>query len=158
MLFNNNLGFVLITKERRWNTLTVFLQQSTRKYIMAYATKALKEKIAAELKKVVPSDWKYSLAGANSSTITLTVKSANTDLIKRYLGEEFDGQEYYNLNHYWYEQHCQDAELKAVLEKIIAALNTDNYDHSDIMTDYFCVGHYISVNFGRWDKPFVTKG
>jgi hypothetical protein len=37
----------------------------------------------------------------------------------------------------------------------VRALNCDNYDNSDSMTDYFDVGHYVDLNIGKWDKPFV---
>jgi hypothetical protein len=33
-------------------------------------------------------------------------------------------------------------------------MNTGNWNRSDIMTDYFDVGHYIDLTFGTWDKPF----
>jgi hypothetical protein len=26
------------------------------------------------------------------------------------------------------------------------------------MTDYFDVSHYINVNIGQWDKPYVFTG
>jgi len=44
------------------------------------------------------------------------------------------------------------------MRAIIKALNLDNYDRSDSMTDYFDVGHYVNINIGRWNKPFVFTG
>jgi hypothetical protein len=29
-----------------------------------------------------------------------------------------------------------------------------NHDRSDSMTDYFDVGWYISINVGKWNKPY----
>ena len=31
----------------------------------------------------------------------------------------------------------------------------DNWDKSDIQSDYFNVNYYLHLNIGRWDKPFV---
>ena len=45
----------------------------------------------------------------------------------------------------------------AFLSEVIPAMNEGNHDNSDIMTDYFDVGWYISVNIGRWDKPYIVR-
>src|SRR5690606_40972107 len=53
---------------------------------------------------------------------------------------------------------CFEDECVAdVMERIVAALNTGNWDRSDIQTDYFDVGHYVDLRIGTWDKPFVYK-
>ena len=45
-------------------------------------------------------------------------------------------------------------DLLATFEAICAAMNLGNHDNSDPMTDYFDVGHYISISIGAWTKPF----
>ena len=41
------------------------------------------------------------------------------------------------------------------MQSIVRALNAGNHDRSDIMTDYFDVGWYVSVKIGHsCDKPF----
>jgi hypothetical protein len=40
------------------------------------------------------------------------------------------------------------------LEKICYA---GNHDNSDAMTDYFDVGWYVDINYGKWDKPYVKS-
>jgi hypothetical protein len=47
-----------------------------------------------------------------------------------------------------------DTDITAIFEKISDALNLDNFDKSDSMTDYFHVGHYVDINVGKWNKPF----
>ena len=42
-----------------------------------------------------------------------------------------------------------------VFEVIFGALNTGNHDRSDPTTDYFDVGHYITLRIGAWNRPFV---
>lgn len=113
---------------------------------MAYVNQEKKGKIAAALKAVVPADWKYSLAVRHHSTIVMTIKKAPVDL---YLAN----RNHVDINHYHLDTNF-DGELLETLKKIIRALNTDNYDNSDSMTDYFDVGHYVDLNIGRWDKPF----
>jgi len=114
---------------------------------MAYMNQEKKKKITARLKAIMPKDWKYSLSVNNHSTIVLTIWSAKVNLLE----SNNDSQQ---INHYHIDR-IFTGELLATFKKIIAALNTDNYDHSDITTDYINVGHYISINLGRWNKPFI---
>ena len=60
-----------------------------------------------------------------------------------------------DVNPYHVRTHVADECVADVLQKIVDALNTDNHDRSDIMTDYFDVGHYVDLHIGRWDRPFV---
>lgn len=48
---------------------------------MAYMNQEKKAAIAAELKKVMPPDWKYSLRVQNHSTLVCCIKSAPIDLL-----------------------------------------------------------------------------
>lgn len=119
---------------------------------MAYVSKQDKIKIVNAVKAVLPKGWKATFAIRHYSTIVCTIRSAPVDLKK-----VFDTDEnHYDVNHYHYEKHTKDPEIVKILDKIVNALNTDNYDNSDIMTDYFDVGHYIDLRFGEWDKPFVN--
>ena len=132
---------------------------------MAYMNQEKKAIIAANLKKVVPSDWKYSLKVQDHSTIVMTVQSADVDFPQLYLDSYPMGKDQYghpmskatalSVNEYHYKGHFGDQE--ELLGKIIDALNSaDNYDKSDIMTDYFDVGYYyINLRFGDWKKPFI---
>lgn len=40
-----------------------------------------------------------------------------------------------------------------VINNIVEAINSENYDNSDSMSDYFDVGYYVHLNFGKWNKP-----
>lgn len=48
-------------------------------------------------------------------------------------------------------------ELLETWGKIVIVLNLNNHDRSDVMTDYFDIGHYVSIRIGKWNKPFITK-
>ena len=129
---------------------------------MAYMNQEKKAKIAAALKLVVPKSWKYSLSVDNHSTIVMVVKSAPVDII----GETAAVKPFKDIYDVPYRPknisvnpyHYQNAfmESKEVIGKIMDCLNMDNHDNSDIMTDYFDVGHYVELKFGKWDQPFVV--
>ena len=120
---------------------------------MAYVDQTKKAKIAAALKLIVPGSWRYSLAVSNHSTLVLTIKSAPIDLMGNFAGS---GVTALQLNCY-YLDNAYTGELLATFEAIKKAMNLDNYDNSDIQRDHFDIGHYIAINIGKWDKPFIVK-
>ena len=121
---------------------------------MAYMDQTKKAAIAGALKEVVPAGWKYSLSVRHNFAIVLTIKSAPVDLLEA-LGTD-DG--YCQVNTYHVVRNLMDRKQDALathFDNILDALNLGNWDNSDIQTDYFDVGHYVDINVGRWDKPFV---
>ena len=134
---------------------------------MAHVSKEKKQKIAAALKTVMPKGWKWSLAVNNSSTIVLTIASAPVDLMAEAMrvhnnnsyGAGCDGKMTQPETHI--QANCRPEmyfdESLELFRKIRDALNIDNYDNSDSQTDYFDVGHYVRLNLGSWNKPFIVK-
>lgn len=129
---------------------------------MAYMDQTTKRRIAELLKKELKGvDIKYSLAVRNHSTLILTITQSSidfqaaqvppTDLVERHAV----ARPYFTVNHYWIDQHYQDSEAKTVLKKIVKCMMDGNHNRSDIQTDYFDVGWYVTINVGRWGKPFV---
>ena len=97
---------------------------------------------------------KGTLSVDNYSTLRLTLQSGPIDF--KYVSK--DGDTIRNINEYWYKDHFKDnAKALAFLSDVIPAMNIGNHDNSDIMTDYFDVGWYVSVNLGRWDKPYIVS-
>ena len=129
--------------------------ESVQNKFMAYMSQEKKSLIAAELKKVIPPTWKWSLSVVHHSTIRLTISAAPVDLIREHLPSEYikPTDTYLQLNEYHLE-YAYRGELLQTFEKIKEALNLGNWDKSDVMTDYFDVGHYVNLHIGRWDKPF----
>jgi hypothetical protein len=121
---------------------------------MAYISQEQKAKIAAILKPIIPKGWKYSLSVHHHSKLTLTIASAPVDLPKVLYGQSANQ---ISVNQYHFERQFKDSTYVDLFKKIVAALNTDNYDNSDITTDYFDVGHYVGIEIGRWNKPFEVK-
>lgn len=126
---------------------------------MAYMNQTKKATIAAALKKIMPKSWKYSLSVRNHSTIVMTIKSAPVDLIGDCTWERVQGEKkptYLDVNRFHYKTQFATPAIVEQFEKIMECLNIDNFDNSDPQTDYFHVGHYVDLNIGKWDKPFIN--
>lgn len=126
---------------------------------MAYMNQERKSILAAALKKVVPTGWKYTLAVRHHATIVMTITEAPVDLIAEInacaLGGDRHVVGHTTLNPYHYERSFGPS-LKT-MRAIFEALNTGNHDRSDLMTDYFDVGWYVDVNIGRRERDFVCN-
>jgi hypothetical protein len=116
---------------------------------------AKKKVIAAALKLVVPKGWKWSLSVHNHTSITMTIKSAPIDLIGLHKNKDASVKGHISLNEGWLDR-AYEGEVLETMEKIAKALNTGNFNNSDIQSDYHHVGFYSSLHLGRWDKPFVV--
>lgn len=138
---------------------------------MAFISQEQKATIAAELKTVVPKTWKYTLAVQHHSTLCFNLKSAPVDFLaaikqmrvehSEHRGYAYDEEvkaTYWDLNVYHWRAslaYC-DAATLAIVEKIMAALYRGNHDNSDITTDYFDVGWYVSFHIGKWNRPYIA--
>ena len=133
---------------------------------MAYMSQDHKAKIAVTVKAICK---KYGVKGTlsvqNHSTLCLNIKSGPIDFIgntnavcsnqPRYNDRQYQPDTTYTqVNPYWYQDHFDGKALKFLKEIVPAMYGPDYYDHSDIQTDYFNCSHYISVNIGKWDKPY----
>ncbi len=128
---------------------------------MAYVSKDKKAAIDAAIKTVLAAHpWariRYSLAVRNHSTVILTVRAGN--VFGRVQG-------CYGINPYWIHRDAPafgdgsavftEREHKLICA-LVDALNTGNYDRSDIMSDYHDVGHYVDLSVGTWDKPYILR-
>lgn len=128
---------------------------------MAYMSQERKRGIAAQLKQALAgTGLKYTLAVRNHSTLVCTVKAAPVDFIANY-NETLEGRNgvrattYLDVNPYYYHEQFTGRARELVCA-IMECLHNGNHDRSDAMTDYFDVGWYVDLNFGRYDKPFVV--
>ncbi len=131
---------------------------------MAYMSQEKKAKIAAQLKAVMPTGWKYSLAVRHHSTLVLTISAAPLDLPAMYAATCSDEVRASilksgncDVNRYHWRDHFE-GETAAQMAAIFDALNDGNHDRSEMQSDYFDVGWYVDVQFGRWNKPFIFTG
>lgn len=135
---------------------------------MAYVSKELKASISPVIKDLLKRyGLKGSLSVNNHSTLVLTVSSGRIDFIGNYNAvcskvprpEHLPFQPaagHIQVNPYWCQEHFE-GRAKDFLGKAVTALKGPTYfDHSDIQTDYFHCSHYISINIGRWDRPYTV--
>jgi hypothetical protein len=132
---------------------------------MAYIDQSKKAEIAPKIKAILA---KYGMKGSLSihhhSSLGLKLKSGKLDLIGNV--NKVCGADFYqvakgfvpisncvDVNPYHYRSH-HDGECLAFLDEVFAALNEGNHDRSDIQSDYFDVGWYVSVKVGSWNQPY----
>ncbi|PND33817.1 hypothetical protein C1I89_06005 [Achromobacter pulmonis] len=137
---------------------------------MAYIDQAKKAGIAAELKKCMPKDWKYSLAIRHHAEIVMTIMAAPADIIGELnavakAAAERRGQPFHaiqnghvqlgHVTNHITAQFPANSEIRPVLENALMALKSAGwYDNSDPQVDHFDTAYHYSINIGRWDKPF----
>jgi hypothetical protein len=140
---------------------------------MAYMSQNKKQELAPAIKAVLKKyGVKGTLAVDNHSTLVLNISEGSIDfcgnlwnLMKDELqyGHPYPGDRekcdvtYIQVNEYHTNKHYT-GKAKKFFAELIPLMNIGNYNRSDIMTDYFDVGWYISINVGRWNKPYIFKG
>lgn len=123
---------------------------------MAYMSQEKKREINKNLKPILKKyGVKGSLSVNNHSTLVLTVRTGSLhpweDITTPWSGSWGN---HVDVNPYHYSRHFMGRTLDFLTEAF-AALNDGNWDKSDMMTDYFNVGWYVKLQFGKWDKPYV---
>ena len=114
-------------------------------YISSDQVKAMRNK----LKTIFPQKdgWKMSITKENCTAVNCVIIKAPIELRAN------TERPYESVNHYSIDRIYSEKTAE-VLTKIKEVLNTDNFDKSDSMTDYFHVGHYVNISIGNWQKPF----
>jgi len=121
---------------------------------MAYVSQQMKAELAPAIKSILKKyGIKGSLAVQNHSTLVLNIKSGKIDFAKDSTSDNFN----YQVNTYWVHEHYTGKAKKFLAEVIAAMKGPKFFDHSDSMTDYFHVSHYIDINLGKWNKPYVLE-
>ncbi len=121
---------------------------------MAYVSQQMKAELAPTIKSILKKyGIKGSLAVQNHSTLVLNIKSGKIDFAKDSTSDNFN----YQVNTYWVHEHYTGKAKKFLAEVIAAMKGPKFFDHSDAMTDYFHVSHYIDINLGKWNKPYVLE-
>ena len=124
---------------------------------MAYIASESVKEIRNTIKEMYPAKqgWKFSITREHYSSVRCEILSAPVEL-RIDSSKTNEG-----VNPFWIESRFEgkNDEATAILTNIKNILNLNNFDKSDIMTDYFHVGHYITISIGAWDKAFnlITK-
>lgn len=119
---------------------------------MAYITSNSVKEIRNNIKNLYPAKngWKFSITRENYSCVKCEILAAPIEL-RIDTTKENEG-----VNNFWLESRYEGKNETAteILKNINEILNLNNFDNSDAMTDYFHVGHYVTISIGAWNKPF----
>ena len=138
---------------------------------MAYISQELKKKLAPGIKKVLSE---YGLKGTisirNYSTLRVTIREGKLDLIAAVNADNQRNsqrtgmpprviEDYYQANPYRASTDYSDKKVGEFFAKLVDAMKGNEwYDRSDAMTDYFDTAYYLSIDVGKWDKPYRFTG
>jgi hypothetical protein len=116
---------------------------------MAYISTEEVKVIREELKKNFPSrlGWKLSIVRRDYLSLSISIINAPIEL------RNDQNNSYESVNQYWLESR-ENKESVLVLKKIFEIANKNNYDRSDVQSDYFDVGYYLNLSIGHFGKPF----
>lgn len=141
---------------------------------MAYMSQERKAQRAPVIKAILKKyGVKGSLSVRNHSTLVLTVKSGKIDFIENFITTDAnlnygrkmtqDQIDYIrknkslDVNPYWYQEHFTGKAKDFLKEVLDAMYGADYFDESDAQVDYFHCSHYVDVNIGKWNKPYIVE-
>jgi predicted glycoside hydrolase/deacetylase ChbG (UPF0249 family) len=120
---------------------------------MAHVSQEMKKQLAPAIKSICKKyGVKGTLAVRHHSTLVLNIKSGKIDFAKDSTSDNYN----YQVNTYWTHEHYTGKAKQFFAEIIAAMKGPEFYDHSDAMIDYFCVSHYIDINLGNWNTPYIV--
>lgn len=109
---------------------------------MAHMNQEKKNALTPAIKSVCKKyGVKASVSVRHYSTLVVTISES-----------PFEVGDYVQVNHYIIDRNYEGDVAKFLLE-LRDAMMDGNHDNSDLMTDYYDVGWYVSITFGRWNKP-----
>ena len=141
---------------------------------MAYVSQELKSKLSPTIKTICKKyGVKASIAVRNHRTLVLNVKSGKIDFIENYIKTDANKvaankmspetiaqirkDQSLDVNTYWAHEHYSGKAKQFLTEMISAMKGPDFFDETDAQTDYFHVSHYIDINIGKWNKPYIVE-
>ena len=141
---------------------------------MAYVSQELKSKLSPTIKAICKKyKVKASIAVRHHSTLVLNVKSGKIDFIENYIETDADKvaankmsldtiahirkNQSLDVNTYWAHEHYSGKAKQFLTEMIGAMKGPDFFDETDAQTDYFHCSHYIDINIGKRDKPYIVE-
>ena len=133
---------------------------------MAFITQDKKKALAPAIKAVLKKyDVKGTIGIDNHSTLVVNVKSGVLDFIgeanrKNVEHAERRGEVPYVIEDNYqansYHAHNDEGVYGEFFTDLITAMKGNAwYDKTDAMVDYFDISYYLSINIGKWDKPYI---
>ena len=139
---------------------------------MAYMSQERKQQRAPIIKAILKKyGVKGSLAVRNHSTLVLNIKSGEIDFIYNFIATDklsnfgkkmsqdqiayIEKTRYLDVNPYWFKEHYSGTAKEFLTEVFDAMYGSDYFDETDAQVDYFHCSHYVDVNIGSWNKPYL---
>jgi len=126
---------------------------------MAYVSKGLMAKARTSVKEHFPSKYGWKITCKRSpghSKLTATIRKAPEKFQKELKSICIDKKNtkiYSSLNRM---NVTNNTYLKSIYEELETCLKTDKYyDNSEVQVDYFDCSHFINIQIGEYDKPFI---
>ena len=116
---------------------------------MAYVSQEKKKKLAPGIRAVLK---KYGMKG------TLSVRHRRVLVVKVISGEIDFPEKRIQVNEYHIDRHYAGRQRQFLNELLDAMKGSDYFDRSDSMVDYFHLSHYIAIQIGGDNKPYVYTG
>lgn len=140
---------------------------------MSYMNQDKKKALAPQIKAVLAKyGVKGTIAVRHHSSLVVNLKEGVLDFIGQANADnkaaaEWRGQEphvikdNYQANPY-FAHESGDEKIASFFSELVDAMNGKgssiaNHNNSDVQSDYFDVGWYLSINVGDWDKPYIFK-
>jgi hypothetical protein len=131
---------------------------------MAYVSQEDKKRMAPAIKAVLKKyGMKGSIAVRHHSTLVVNVKSGKLDVIGNWMATSRHAEDRdsaptnLDVNLYHVESNYSGEVADFINEMHVAMKGDEYFDKSDIMTDYFHCSHYMDLNIGNYDKPYVLE-
>lgn len=136
---------------------------------MAYITQEMKRELAPGINNVLKKyGCKGSISTPNRTMLCVTISQGPIDFIGKANKQgkehsEWTGRTFHPIEGSYQENPYRYAEsYDGPLDQADQFLNelrdamrgTLYYNNDDIMTDYFDSAYFMSINIGKWDKPY----
>lgn len=136
---------------------------------MAYVTQEIITKARTALKALNKEySVKATLSGKGDISLHLAIAEGKIDFVNNYcetiktnriqhdtndIVAWVQHEQTIGVNHYYLDSSFSGIALE-YLEKAKAIMYVDHWDKSDIQSDYFHCAYYVSMQVGRWNKPY----
>lgn len=118
---------------------------------MAYVNAEKKAELAPAIKAVLKKyDMKGTISVGDHMTLIVKIKSGAIDFAP-FFRDAWD----YQVNDYHIETNYYGVARDFLLELKAAMQGEKWFCEDDAMTDYFHRSHYITINIGHYNKPYV---
>lgn len=113
---------------------------------MAYVSQEDKAKLAPLVKAVLKKyDMKGTIAIRHNMSLVVNINQGPIDF----------GNTNFTVNEYHIASQYTGKTLSFLEELVDSMKGPDFFDKSDSQSDYFHVSHYIDINVGKYDKPYI---